>query len=167
MNCSCGLDAPYEDCCGRFLSGKLQPQTAEELARSRYTAYVRRREDYLEDTLHPRERAKAARSKTWAGGARSENWAHGATWEGLEVGQVERGGAEDKDGIVSFSAKYTLRGESHTLEERALFQKQRGRWFYVGAEQAEQTPTTREQPKVGRNDPCPCGTGKKYKKCCG
>jgi len=25
----------------------------------------------------------------------------------------------------------------------------------------------REEPKVGRNDPCPCGSGKKYKKCCG
>ena len=30
-----------------------------------------------------------------------------------------------------------------------------------------QIPYCREEPKVGRNDPCPCGSGKKYKKCCG
>ena len=28
-------------------------------------------------------------------------------------------------------------------------------------------PFIRDQPKIGRNDPCPCGSGKKYKKCCG
>lgn len=32
---------------------------------------------------------------------------------------------------------------------------------------AQQMPIKREEPKVGRNDPCPCGSGKKYKKCCG
>ncbi len=34
-------------------------------------------------------------------------------------------------------------------------------------ETAKSTPHRREKPKVGRNDPCPCGSGKKYKKCCG
>ncbi|MBI3926033.1 MAG: SEC-C domain-containing protein [Armatimonadetes bacterium] len=167
MKCPCGFDAAFEDCCGRFLSGKLQPQTAEELTRSRYTAYAKRREDYLEDTLHPRERTKAARGKTWAGGARSEPWARDATWDGLEIRELERGGAEDKDGVVSYSARYTLKGVSHTLEERALLEKHRGRWFYVKAEQPEQAPAVRDQLKVGRNDPCPCGSGKKHKKCCG
>ena len=33
--------------------------------------------------------------------------------------------------------------------------------------QAQQQPTKREGEKIGRNDPCPCGSGKKYKKCCG
>jgi preprotein translocase subunit SecA len=32
---------------------------------------------------------------------------------------------------------------------------------------AQPTTVRRTQPKVGRNDPCPCGSGKKYKKCCG
>ena len=32
---------------------------------------------------------------------------------------------------------------------------------------AKQAPIERDAPKVGRNDPCPCGSGKKYKKCCG
>ena len=32
---------------------------------------------------------------------------------------------------------------------------------------AKQAPVRHDGPKVGRNDPCPCGSGKKYKKCCG
>ncbi len=36
-----------------------------------------------------------------------------------------------------------------------------------GGEAAQQQPFTRQQPKVGRNEPCPCGSGKKYKQCCG
>ena len=34
-------------------------------------------------------------------------------------------------------------------------------------EELLQMPYVRETPKIGRNDPCPCGSGKKYKKCCG
>ena len=37
----------------------------------------------------------------------------------------------------------------------------------VGGESQDKQPVTREEDKVGRNDPCPCGSGKKYKKCCG
>jgi preprotein translocase subunit SecA len=37
----------------------------------------------------------------------------------------------------------------------------------AGGYQRVGVPVTREAPKVGRNDPCPCGSGKKYKKCCG
>ncbi len=32
---------------------------------------------------------------------------------------------------------------------------------------AEKSRPVRTGPKVGRNDPCPCGSGKKYKHCCG
>ena len=42
-----------------------------------------------------------------------------------------------------------------------------GRWVYTGFEQPKGQPVRRETPKIGRNDPCPCGSGKKYKKCCG
>jgi preprotein translocase subunit SecA len=37
----------------------------------------------------------------------------------------------------------------------------------VGGDDQPQKPVTRQEDKVGRNDPCPCGSGKKYKKCCG
>jgi SEC-C motif-containing protein len=54
---------------------------------------------------------------------------------------------------------------AHT--ERSRFVKESDRWYYVDG--LLPTPVTyrREEEKVGRNDPCPCGSGKKYKKCCG
>jgi SEC-C motif-containing protein len=44
--------------------------------------------------------------------------------------------------------------------------KEDGRWLFKEAEVPEHETVRREAPKVGRNDPCPCGSGKKYKKCC-
>ena len=38
---------------------------------------------------------------------------------------------------------------------------------YVSKAQAQKAKPARTGPKVGRNDPCPCGSGKKYKQCCG
>lgn len=40
-------------------------------------------------------------------------------------------------------------------------------WIWDDEFFAEQQPFVRQNPKIGRNDPCPCGSGKKYKKCCG
>lgn len=40
-------------------------------------------------------------------------------------------------------------------------------WIWDDKFMAEQQPFVRQNPKIGRNDPCPCGSGKKYKKCCG
>ncbi|MDQ5980957.1 MAG: motif domain protein, partial [Verrucomicrobiota bacterium] len=51
--------------------------------------------------------------------------------------------------------------------EIALFGRDEGRWVYTGQVDEPGKTVRRETPKVGRNDPCPCGSGKKYKKCCG
>jgi SEC-C motif-containing protein len=40
-------------------------------------------------------------------------------------------------------------------------------WKFEDGELVAEQPIVREQPKTGRNDPCPCGSGKKFKKCCG
>ena len=47
------------------------------------------------------------------------------------------------------------------------FARHNGRWYFVDGETIGQKPVVREGPRIGRNDPCPCGSGKKYKKCCG
>jgi SEC-C motif-containing protein len=58
-------------------------------------------------------------------------------------------------------------GKLHDHREHSLFEKENGEWRFLDA-QAGKTPTLRrEEPKVGRNDPCSCGSGKKFKKCCG
>jgi SEC-C motif-containing protein len=47
------------------------------------------------------------------------------------------------------------------------FLKQDGEWYFVDGQLVAPKTEKRNQPKVGRNDPCPCGSAKKYKKCCG
>ena len=86
-------------------------------------------------------------------------------WLGLEVRETERGGPDDEDGFVSFSAKYQLGNQVHYLNERSYFKKLDGRWLYVDGETKFTSAAVSQ--KVGRNEPCPCGSGKKYKKCCG
>ena len=67
----------------------------------------------------------------------------------------------------SFEARYSVNGMPQSLREDAFFRREDGRWYYVDGNVHGQDPYRRETPKVGRNEPCPCGSGKKYKKCCG
>jgi SEC-C motif-containing protein len=127
--------------------------------RSRYAAYVLQEIDYILKTHDPATVAEVDRD-----GARA--WSRDAEWQGLEVHHVE-GGADDEVGVVEFTANYAIEGRDVRHRERASFKKVRGRWYYHDGEMVKAKPMTREVPKVGRNDPCPCGSGKKYKKCCG
>ncbi|HJN99342.1 MAG TPA: YchJ family metal-binding protein, partial [Nitrospinaceae bacterium] len=73
-----------------------------------------------------------------------------------------------------FVAHYTENGEEKTLQEVSRFIREDGKWYYCEHESriisskptSSSEPFTRDQPKVGRNDPCSCGSNKKYKKCC-
>ena len=121
--------------------------------RSRYTAYVLGEIDYVLST----QTEKGDRAET-------ERWAKESEWLGLTIEETSEGGEEDDEGIVAFSARYKSDGEEITHRERAFFRKRKGRWIYAG--EAKQKPI-RSGPKIGRNEPCPCGSGKKYKKCCG
>ena len=76
-----------------------------------------------------------------------------------------KGGEDDKDGIVEFKATYIENGKTIVHHERSYFVKKNGVWFYQ--KWLPITSTRINENKVGRNDPCPCGSGKKYKKCCG
>ena len=49
----------------------------------------------------------------------------------------------------------------------AFAAKENGQWRFLDARGIQKGPYVRPEPKVGRNDPCPCGSGKKYKACCG
>ena len=102
------------------------------------------------------------------------------TWKKLEILGCKKGERDDSQGEVSFAAYFTENGEEKVLREASKFQKIDGRWLYdelnssiQKSEQKSQPqppksgPVVRDKPKVGRNDPCPCGSGKKFKKCCG
>ena len=90
-------------------------------------------------------------------------------WESLDILETTAGGRErgQTPAKSSFCARYSVHGMPQELREDAFFRKEDGRWFYVdGNVHARPLPLRREEPKVGRNNPCPCGSGKKYKKCC-
>ncbi|MGB5332176.1 MAG: YchJ family metal-binding protein, partial [Woeseiaceae bacterium] len=96
----------------------------------------------------------------------TENWSRTADWKGLEILRVEQGGPDDTEGVVEFAAHYTADGRKEEHHETARFIKQEGTWLYDYGEVKTAT-VVRGAPKVGRNEPCPCGSGKKFKQCHG
>lgn len=159
--CPCGSGLALDDCCGRFLSGGEAPPTAAELMRARYTAHTLVDLDFIEGTHDPESREDIDREAT-------ARWARRAEWLGLEIVAAEAGGAADARGTVEFVAHFRERGERRRHHEVARFRRGGdGHWLYVDGEAPEAGTVRRQQPRVGRNAPCPCGSGRKYKKCCG
>ncbi|HOF08948.1 MAG TPA: YchJ family metal-binding protein [Opitutaceae bacterium] len=157
--CPCGSEKPYDQCCGPIIAGAAAP-TAEALMRSRYSAYVKRDYDHLEKSLCADQRVDYSREE-------AQRWAESAEWKGLTILRTVEGQESDDKGLVEFSAKYHMNGQDHEHLEMALFGREEGRWVYAGQMDPKGKTVRYEQPKPGRNDPCPCGSGKKYKKCCG
>jgi SEC-C motif-containing protein len=159
MLCPCGSDQPYEACCGPFHADARRAPTAQALMRSRYAAYVRGDIDYVARTTAPESQKDFDRDA-------AANWAREADWLGLKIVATENGEAWDEEGMVEFVATYRLHGQRVEHRERSEFRKAGDdAWLFVrGA-----TPERAAAPavKAGRNDPCPCGSGKKFKKCCG
>jgi SEC-C motif domain protein len=158
--CPCGSEKEYHDCCELFHKGSKSAPTAEALMRSRYAAYVKEIIPYLKETLTPEQQADFSDEET-------RKWARESTWLGLEIGRTENGGAGDDSGLVEFTARFENNGKEQTHHEVALFERRDGNWRYSGMEEPKNQTVRRQEPKIGRNDPCPCGSGKKYKRCCG
>lgn len=128
--------------------------------RSRYAAFATHAVDYVVATHHPDTRGEVKPDEV-------ERWSRGSTWLGLEIVSTSDGQAGDDQGFVELIARYRQDGDEHVHHERSLFRRHEGRWYFHSAEYPKAAPVQRTQPKVGRNDPCPCGSGKKHKKCCG
>jgi SEC-C motif-containing protein len=128
--------------------------------RSRYSAYAEHVVDFIINTCVQEEGRPPIDYKS------TKDWSEQSTWLGLKILSVTQGGSEDNQGVVEFEASYERNGLKDLHRERGRFKKIDGEWFY---EDGEVMPVTvvRTGPKVGRNDPCPCGSGKKYKHCCG
>lgn len=153
--CPCNSGNQYSACCEPPISGSRGADTAEALMRSRYTAYVVRNVDYLLKTWHPSTRPTTIDPATIP------------EWQGLRIFYTKAGGVADEKGTVEFVATALSHGKALRLHEVSRFVKENGQWFYVDGEiRGENQPATKT-PKVGRNEPCPCGSGRKFKKCCG
>ena len=158
-NCHCGTNRPYAECCEPYISGQAKAPTAEALMRSRYSAYVEHAVDYIVKTCVRRNTKEDIDYKS------TRDWSERSTWLGLKIIETEKGGFNDTDGTVEFEASYERDGLKDVHHEKAQFKKVNGEWLYDEGQVNAHT-VVRAGPKTGRNDPCPCGSGKKYKHCC-
>ena len=125
MNCYCCSDRKFEDCCKPFILGNRKPATAEELMRSRYSAYATAAVEYILRSTHPSVR------KFHDSGA-IERWAKSSTWQRLEIVSTSEGTPADKQGTVEFKAYYLDAGnEPQIHHEKSKFLKELGKWFFV------------------------------------
>lgn len=117
--CPCGSEKEYSGCCGRYIEKGLKAPTAEALMRSRYSAYAKKRPEYLLETaLHKADRASI------------ESWMQSAEFLRLEILHCRKGKALDKKGFVEFKAYYLEEEKERVLHEVSAFVKHKGRWYY-------------------------------------
>ena len=112
-----GAALALADCCGRYLDQGEPAPDAESLMRSRYSAFVLERADYLQATWHASTRPQAL------------DFDAGAKWLGLEVRSHRATGADRAE--VEFVARYRVHGRAVRLHERSRFVREDGRWYYV------------------------------------
>lgn len=123
--------------------------------RSRFCAYARRDIAYLSETWDKTTRPKSIDLS-------KEN----VDWTRLEIVNRKKGTANDRKGLVEFKAYYELDGQEHVMREISRFRKIDNRWVYLDGA-VKSIGKVGQQTNLGRNAPCPCGSGKKAKRCCG
>lgn len=158
--CPCGSGREYAQCCEPVIRGEAFPEAAEQVMRARYSAYARAELGYLLESTHPNGRNDYDMKGT-------KRWAERSQWEGLEIVSTEKGGPGDSQGKVEFVAHYRHKNTPVAHHEMAEFVKEDGRWYFSQGKMVPQKQVVRDREKVGRNDPCACGSGLKFKKCCG
>jgi SEC-C motif-containing protein len=157
-SCPCGSGRTFDDCCAPVLAQTRKAATAEELMRSRFTAHA------LGDHAHLHRTDLATAAKPFAADAAGE--VEDVYWTRLAVHAHEPGPRPDT-AHVDFSAYHRTEDGEGALHEKSEFVRVRGEWYYTRALRMGPAPVRAGAPKVGRNDPCPCGSGKKHKHCCG
>jgi len=153
--CLCGSEIEYSHCCELFHNKENTPVTAEALMRSRFTAYASKNESYL--------------LETWSKSKRPEKIDFSkeeAVWTKLDIVKTKKGTKKESKGIVEFKAYYTLENEAYVMTEISRFIKSAGRWFYLDGI-VKSVAKVDQQSNQGKNAPCSCGSGKKFKRCCG
>lgn len=155
--CACGSGNNYQQCCGQYVETEALAPTPEALMRSRYAAFTRGNIDYVQRTMSGPALEQFDLADAHA-------WANEAIWQKLEVLGSNLDPDNPDHGYVEFKAHYNVGGKDYVLHENSEFVRINGAWSYINGESPNQTVTSN---KIGRNDPCPCGSGKKHKKCCG
>tara|TARA_R110002051_G_scaffold244070_1_gene304058 strand:- start:23381 stop:23767 length:387 start_codon:yes stop_codon:yes gene_type:complete len=125
MNCPCGTLKEYTDCCEIAHKNIFAVTTAEQLMRSRYTAFTMGNGDYLMKSHHSSTRPIKEKKEI-------ENWAKSVTWIRLEIIEVIKGNNADEKGTVAFNAYYYENSKVEIINEKSAFVKENDCWFYLG-----------------------------------
>jgi len=153
--CPCGSGQTFGACCRPLLKREQPAPDAERLMRSRFTAHVLRDFEHLHRTVL--ETAKEPYVPDPEAG--------GTNWTRLAIHSHEKAAKPDF-ATVDYTASYQEGDVEKALHEKAEFQRVEGTWYYTRPLRQGPAPIKSTQAKAGRNDPCPCGSGKKYKQCC-
>ena len=146
--CPCQSGKTYAACCAPFHEG-AKPASAEELMRSRYSAYVLQKTDYLVATTVPAQRHLLDVSGMAA-------WSRSAEWLGLDIlAHIPKIGGHHAQ--VEFVAHFRENGGICRHRERSVFVNIGGSWYFID-------PTV---PLPAMKQACICDSGKKFKACCG
>ncbi|HEY7866729.1 MAG TPA: YchJ family protein [Psychromonas sp.] len=150
QSCPCKSEKTYHQCCFPFHSKTLKPVTCEQLMRARFSAFVYQLGDYLYATYHPDYRGDLSVDVL------SEKT---VDWKNLQILSTT---SFSDSGYVEFKAWCLDQGKLACHHERSNFVKENNDWLYCdGLIYPEQ-----KSGKITRNEACPCGSGKKHKKCC-
>jgi len=152
--CLCGSNISFDSCCGRFLTKTEKTDTAEQLMRSRFTAFCLNDHQYLADTHHPNKRQPHKSNELDSSQTKT-------IWIKLDIHHTIDGLHHNNTGKVQFSATFNEQGEFFELLETSSFIKEKGQWMYVDG----QPIINSVHFKLKRNEPCWCGSGLKYKTC--
>jgi SEC-C motif-containing protein len=120
MSCYCGRSITFADCCEKFILGNETPTSAEDLMRSRYSAFCVVNMDYLKDTTDLQVRFEFDREA-------NEAWARGSKFQKLEILNTEESGTKS---TVEFKAYFHADNQDHVHHEVSTFRKSNGEWFY-------------------------------------
>lgn len=158
QNCPCCSGLSFQHCCEPYIKNIQTAPNPEALMRSRYTAYTLGNIDYIEHTMKGKALSNFDRAGTL-------HFARTSQWQGLDI--VRGYQSSDSIGYVEFVAHYNdSKGHHQHMSELSEFHLEDGLWYYVDGKQKVHHHN-HHSGKIGRNDPCPCNSGKKYKKCCG
>ena len=122
--CPCTSKKPYDRCCGPFIEGKHFPGTAEQLMRSRFSAYALGKVDYLIATRCADKRGEENHDEL-------ATYCKSVHCVGLKILAKQKGGAEDSEGTVTFHASLQTNGRRNLHIETSTFAREEGRWVYV------------------------------------
>lgn len=154
-SCPCQSGKGYHDCCEPVIAGAVVP-TIEGIVRARYAAFAVKNLDYVERTHAPEIRDDFNR-------AEAERLAEECQWDGLYIHKIRDHGDTAE---VEYVARVIKDHKVHAKGVLSSFRKDAEQWIFVSSKPFQQIAHLRG-PKLGRNDPCFCHSGQKYKKCHG